>query len=65
MERGAGALDGNTLNLAEFVRMGPRIVNAGLVSQKDVDFVVDGIAHGFKLGVDEAKLPGKRVHRRQ
>ena len=53
LEHGAGALDGNTLNLAEFERMGPRIVDAGLVSQSDVDFVVHGMKHGFNLGVDE------------
>lgn len=63
LEHGAGALDGNTLNLGEFERMGPRIVDAGLVSQSDVDFVVHGIKHGFNLGVDETKLPGKRIHR--
>ena len=63
LSQGARVLSGNTLKIDEFERLGPDIVRAGLVTQEDVDYVLNGIRHGFDLGVDEAKLPGKRVHR--
>ena len=62
-ERGAGSLDGNTLNYPEFERLAPEIVRAGFVSQRDVDYVLKGIREGFDLGVNEDMLRGKRVHR--
>ena len=39
------------------------IVREGLVTQSDVDYVLNGIKNGFDLGVDESRLQGKRVHR--
>ena len=62
-EQGTGILDGYTLNYAEFARLAPEIVRAGLVSQLDVDYVLRGIREGFDLGVNESALQGKRVHR--
>ena len=56
-------MSGKTLNIDEFERLGPEIIRAGLVTQKDVDYVLNGIGSIFDLGVDEVKLPGKRVHR--
>ena len=63
LSQGACVLSGNTLKIDEFERLGPEIVQAGLVSQADVNYVLNGIRNGFDLGVDEKKLPGKRIHR--
>ena len=57
------AMSGHTLNLPLFEKYMPQAVAAGHVSQRDADFVLDGITHGFDLGVDESKLPGKVVFR--
>lgn len=54
-------MEGNSLNLSEFERLGPLVVGAGLVDQSDVEYVLNGIRNGFDLGVDETKLQGKRV----
>ena len=63
LSHGASVMTGSTLNVAEFERLGPVIVREGLVTQHDVDYVLDGIKNGFDLGVDETRLRGKRVHR--
>ena len=63
LSHGASVMTGSTLNVAEFERLGPVIVREGLVTQDDVDYVLDGIKNGFDLGVDETRLRGKRVHR--
>ena len=63
LRHGAKVMSGSTLNVAEFERLGPAIVREGLVTQSDVDYVLNGIKNGFDLGVDESRLQGKRVHR--
>ena len=60
---GAGVLEGNSLNLSEFERLGPLVVRAGLIESSVVEYVLNGIRYGFDLGVDESKLQGKRVFR--
>ena len=52
--QGARVLSGNTLKIDEFERLGPDIVRAGLATQEDVDYVLNGIRHGFGLGVDDS-----------
>ena len=60
---GACALAGNTIDVAAFERLAPRVIEAGLVSADDVAYVLTGLRQGFDLGVDEGQLRGKRVHR--
>ena len=43
LSHGASVMTGSTLNVAEFERLGPVIVREGLVTQRDVDYVLDGI----------------------
>ena len=63
LSHGAAVMSGNTLYLAEFERLGPVIVQEGLVTQGEVDYVLNGIRNGFDLGIDESRIRGKRVHR--
>lgn len=58
---GASVLEGNSLNITEFERLGPLIVDAGLIEESDVEYVLNGIRNGFDLGLEENKLQGKRV----
>ena len=63
LRHGAKVMPGSTLDLAEFERLGPAIVREGLVTQGEVDYVLNGIKNRFDLGFDESRLRGKRVHR--
>ena len=56
-------LSGTTLNLDLLERKLPLAVEAGLVSAKDCEYVLQGVRHGFDLHVDENRLKGKRVFR--
>jgi len=58
---GVSTLEGYNLNLALFEKSLPLCVEAGLVSQEHADYVLDGLRHGFDLGINHKLLTGRRV----
>ena len=59
---GVDALSGNTVNYELLQQKLPAAVEAGLVTQSDCDYVLQGLKHGFDLHVDEKRMRGKRVY---
>ena len=59
---GVQSLRGNTINVPFFKERLPAAVEAGLVDQEDCDYILNGLEFGFDLFLDEALMPGKKVH---
>ena len=62
-EVGVSKLDGYKLNLPLFEQKLPLCVKAGLLTQANVDYVLNGLRFGFDLGIDDSKMPGRRVYK--
>ena len=60
---GVEALDGYNINLMAFKEKLPLCVKAGLITAEQADFTLHGLEFGFDLGVDHAKMAGRRVHK--
>ena len=56
-------LPGHTLNLKEWNLWLPRAVEQGFVDKETADYVLNGITHGFDLGLDEDKVSGRQYYR--
>ena len=60
---GVAALEGYNINLDLFEQKVPQCVEEGLLTRQHADYVLDGLRHGFELGVRHEIMSGSRVHK--
>ena len=56
-------MPGNTIRLELWKKWLPVAVDKGFVDQSTADFVLNGLLHGFDLGLDESKMNPRQYYR--